>query len=46
MAASGSAAAISKLGDDGFLERVDGPVYSGHPAGHVEEVAQVTWLVV
>ena len=44
MAASGSAAAISKLGDDGSLGRVDGTVHSGHPVGHVEDVAQIPWL--
>ncbi|WP_211270986.1 hypothetical protein, partial [Streptomyces yerevanensis] len=44
MTASDSAAAISKLGDDDFLTRVDGTVHRGHPVGHVEEVAQIPRL--
>jgi hypothetical protein len=44
MAASGSAAAISELGDDVSLELVDGTVHGGHPVGHVKDVAQIPWL--
>ena len=44
MAASGSAAAISKVGDDGSLELVDGTVHRGHSVGHVEDVARVPRL--
>lgn len=41
---SGSAAAISKLGDDCSLERVHGTIYSGHPVGRVKDVTQIPWL--
>ena len=41
MTASGPSAALSKLGDDGFLERVDGTVHRGYLVGHVEDVAQI-----
>ena len=44
MTASGSAAAVSELGDDDSLKLVDGTVHSGHPAGRFEDVAQVPWL--
>ncbi|MYW17350.1 hypothetical protein GT039_17570 [Streptomyces sp. SID2955] len=38
------AAAVSKLGDDGFLARVDGTIHRGHPIGPVKDAAQIPRL--
>lgn len=41
MTASDAAAPLLKLGDDCSLTSVDGTIHSGHPVGHVEDVAQI-----
>ncbi|MFJ6662201.1 hypothetical protein ACIQNG_38530 [Streptomyces sp. NPDC091377] len=42
--AAASAAALSKLGYDGFLACVDSAIHRGHPVGYLEEVAQIPSL--